>query len=133
MKIVLLIFIILIIILIVLFFQYKPIETFENNNCLLTNEQNQNIFIMKNNIQLISDIVNSLYDIANRLNNVSIEKKILDQTSPTNADLYNQALSHYNTSYIKKKIYLILDDKNIINNYYNNRLEYYNKQTLNCS
>lgn len=130
MKIALLI--LFIIILIIIYFQYKPIQTFENNRCLLTDDQLQNILNQKNNIQLISELINNVYDIATRLNNNSIEKKLLAQTPTTNTDLYNQALANYNASSMKRKLDLILDDKNIINNFYNDKLEYYNTQTLNC-
>jgi hypothetical protein len=132
MKIALLILILFIIILIIIYFQYKPIQTFENNRCLLTDNQLQNIINQKNNIQLISELINNVYDIATRLNNNSIEKKLLAQTPTTNTDLYNQALANYNASSMKRKLDLILDDKNIINNFYNDKLEYYNKQILNC-
>jgi len=130
MKIALLI--LFIIILIIIYFQYKPIQTFQNNRCLLTDDQLQNILNQKNNIQLISELINNVYDIATRLNNNSIEKKLLAQTPITNTDLYNQALANYNASSIKRKLDLILDDKNIINNFYNDKLEYYNTQILNC-
>jgi len=115
MKIVILIT--LIIILIILFFQYKSIQKFENK-CIYNTDDLKNMEIEKDNIKSISDIIDKIYNIAVKINDKSNEQVVLD--------------TNYNSASIKKNLELILDDKTIINTYYNNKLDYYNAQVEKC-
>jgi DNA repair ATPase RecN len=125
--------VIIIIILIILYFQHKPIQTFKNSMCVLTNDELDKLTNQKNDMNTISRLINDIYKIATRLNNNSDEKKTLDIIHSSNTELYNLALEKYNASSIKTKLNSITNDKNIINNYYAIVLNYYNHQNTNCA
>jgi hypothetical protein len=133
MKIALVIFMLIFILLLIIFsFQYKTIQTFDNNYCNYSSDEFINMNIEKNNIKAISDIFDNIYDIAVNINNKSDAKIILDNTDPNNIEIYNQALATYNASSLKNKLKLILSDKKIINNYYKNKLDFYNTENAKC-
>jgi hypothetical protein len=118
MKIVILIILIITLIIIILFFQHKSILKFENI-CIYKNDELKKIELEKDNIKSISDIIDKIYDIAIKINDINEktnQPSLLDTNLPS----------------IKKKLDLILDDKTIINTYYNDKLDYYNAQVEKC-
>lgn len=135
MKIVLLItlIIILIIILIIFYFQYKPIEKFTDIDCISNTANLAKLKTMKEKMQSIITIIDNINTIATSLNNNSPQKIALDKIPSSNKADYDSAVNTYNKSSIKKLLDLIIEDKDMLDDYYQIVFDNYDNQNKLCN
>jgi len=135
MKIVLLItlIIILIIILIIFYFQYKPIEKFTDIDCISNTANLAKLKTMKEKMQSIITIIDNINTIATSLNSNSPQKIALDKIPSSNKADYDKAFNTYNKSSIKKLLDLIIEDKDMLDDYYQIIFDNYDNQNKLCN
>jgi hypothetical protein len=136
MKIALLILVTLIIIFIIIFLEYKQIQPFTNsdtNICTLTSNELLSLFQDKTRSKVFDTLIDKIYILANKLNDINPEKIKLDAASDSITPIARQALqTAFNNSDINTFFETIKLKKPVVNNYNLDIIDKYNKITINC-
>ena len=136
MKIALLILVTLIIIFIIIFLEYKQIQPFTNsdtNICTLTSNELLSLFQDKTRSKVFDTLIDKIYILANKLNDINPEKIKLDGASDSITAIARQALqTAFNNSDINTFFGTIRSKKTDVNNYNLDIIDKYNRITINC-
>ncbi len=136
MKIALLILVTLIIIFIIIFLEYKQIQPFTNsdtNICTLTSAELLSLFEDKTRSKVFDTLIDKIYILANKLNDINPEKIKLDAASDSISTSARQALqTAFDSSDINTLLGTIGSKKTDVNNYNLDIINKYNKITINC-
>jgi hypothetical protein len=136
MKIALLILVTLIIIFIIIFLEYKQIQPFTNsdtNICTLTSAELLSLFEDKTRSKVFDTLIDKIYILANKLNDINPEKIKLDAASDSISTSARQALqTAFDSSDINTLFGTVGSKKTDVNNYNLDIINKYNKITINC-
>jgi hypothetical protein len=134
MKIALLILVTLIIIFIIIFLEYKQIQPFTNsdtNICTLTSNELLSLFQDKTRSKVFDTLIDKIYILANKLNDINPEKIKLDAVSASDSTRPSLQTA-FNNSDINTFFGTIRSKKTDVNNYNLDIINKYNRITINC-
>jgi hypothetical protein len=134
MKIALLILVTLIIIFIIIFLEYKQIQPFTNsdtNICTLTSDELLSLFQDKTRSKVFDTLIDKIYILANKLNDINPEKIKLDAVSASDSTRPSLQTA-FNNSDINTFFETIKLKKPVVNNYNLDIIDKYNRITINC-